>query len=231
MKILKNQHWHFLILLVLLCALYFYIKANSSALRGSLYGFDTLYWMLLAVLSPIFHQLYVLICWRSELYYKGISKRFGALGFRIYKAGFALLILSRIVTIVFLAISNAATFHLNIYITLLFIALLLIPAVYLFYSVKRYFGIDKAFGQDHFEPQRFRSEAFVKEGIFKYTSNGMYIFGFLILYIPGLLWQSEAAIILALFNHLYIWVHYYFTELPDIKVIYKGDNYHSGSAC
>ncbi len=50
----------------------------------------------------------------------------------------------------------------------------------------------------------------------------MYIYGFLILWIPGILLQSKAAPFIALFNHLYIWVHYYFTELPDIKMIYKG---------
>jgi len=25
----------------------------------------------------------------------------------------------------------------------------------------------------------------------------------------------------ALFSHLYIWVHYYFTERPDMKIIYR----------
>jgi len=32
--------------------------------------------------------------------------------------------------------------------------------------------------------------------------------------------RSEAALVAALFNHLYIWVHFYFTELPDMKFIY-----------
>ncbi|MGH8650439.1 MAG: hypothetical protein ACREUP_14225 [Burkholderiales bacterium] len=31
---------------------------------------------------------------------------------------------------------------------------------------------------------------------------------------------SPAALGAALFNHLYIWVHYYSTELPDMKRIY-----------
>ena len=70
-------------------------------------------------------------------------------------------------------------------------------------------------------PEEVKKESFVNKGIFKYTSNGMYLFGFLILWIPGLLLQSKAALIIALFNHIYIWVHYYFTEQPDIKIIYK----------
>ena len=98
--------------------------------------------------------------------------------------------------------------------------LLFIPSVYLFYSVKKYFGMDRAFGIDHFYPEEARNLPFVKKGIFKYTSNGMYTFGFLILWIPGILLQSKAALAIALFNHIFIWAHFYFTEQPDMKIIY-----------
>ena len=64
---------------------------------------------------------------------------------------------------------------------------------------------------------------FVKEGIFRFTSNAMYTYGFLILWIPGLVLYSKAALIAAGFNHIYIWVHYYTTELPDIQYIYNGN--------
>ena len=83
--------------------------------------------------------------------------------------------------------------------------------------------MDRAFGIDHFQPEKFKKEPFIKKGIFKYTSNGMYIYGFLMLWVPGLLLLSKAAILVAVFNHVYIWIHYYFTELPDIKIIY-GDS-------
>jgi hypothetical protein len=48
----------------------------------------------------------------------------------------------------------------------------------------------------------------------------MYIYGIMILYIPALLLFSKAALVVALFNHIYIWVHYYTTEIPDMKKIY-----------
>jgi len=48
----------------------------------------------------------------------------------------------------------------------------------------------------------------------------MYVYGLLILYLPGLFLLSKAALLVALFNHVYIWVHYYCTEQPDMKVIY-----------
>jgi hypothetical protein len=48
----------------------------------------------------------------------------------------------------------------------------------------------------------------------------MYKFGFLILWSIALVFLSKAALLAAAFNHLYIWVHFYFTELPDIRRIY-----------
>ena len=112
------------------------------------------------------------------------------------------------------------TFIIMLILSYILSGILIIPAIYLFYSVAKYFGMDRAFGIDHFRPEIIKNEPFIKQGIFKYTSNGMYLYGFLILWIPGVLLQSEAALLLALFNHIYIWVHYYFTELPDIKMIY-----------
>ena len=38
--------------------------------------------------------------------------------------------------------------------------------------------------------------------------------------IPGLLAASNEALLVALFNHIYIWVHYYTTEKPDMQRIY-----------
>ncbi len=61
----------------------------------------------------------------------------------------------------------------------------------------------------------------IKQGIFKHTNNGMYVFGFFILWVPGLWLGSAAALTAALFNHVYIWVHFYATERPDMKRIYR----------
>ena len=73
--------------------------------------------------------------------------------------------------------------------------------------------------QFYFQPEDYKRKPFVDEGIFRYTRNGMYTFGFFSLWIPGLLLQSKAALCMALFSHLYIWVHYYCTELPDLRTI------------
>jgi len=150
-----------------------------------------------------------------------MSKKFGDKGFKIYKKGFAVLILSRPVLITLLAIANANTVYINPVFSYVLSFILFIPVVYLMYSVRKYFGFDRAFGIDHFHPEKYKNAPMIKAGIFKYTDNAMYIVGFFLLWIPGILFQSKAALLVVLFNHLYIWVHYYFTELPDIKVIYE----------
>jgi len=189
MKILKYQHWHFILLSILLIAIYFYVIRNDSLLNGEFLEINTSTWFLIAILSPIFHQVYVLLCWRLELFYNSISNVFGENGFLLFKLGFGILFISRLLTIIVLAFSNTNTLNINSIFAYVMAGILFIPCIYLFY--------------------------------FKYSSNSMYVFGLLILYIPGLLLLSKAAILVALFNHIYIWIHFYFTELPDIKVIYK----------
>lgn len=79
------------------------------------------------------------------------------------------------------------------------------------------------FGIDHFECNNSKLIPMVKKGIFKYTSNGMYVFGFMILWIPGLITFSKPAIIVVMIQHICIWIHFYFTEKLDMKYIY-GNN-------
>ena len=105
--------------------------------------------------------------------------------------------------------------HLSYFICLI----LLIPGIYGQYSVFKYFGINRAFGIDHFKPEKYKNRTFVKKGIFKYTPNGMYKFVFLLLWIPGILFQSKAALIAALFQHIYIWIlHTLIEELSQKRI-------------
>ncbi|HMB99644.1 MAG TPA: methyltransferase, partial [Flavobacteriaceae bacterium] len=121
--------------------------------------------------------------------------------------------------LIFLSISNKDTLHLKVYIKYVILTIIGLISFYAFYSVIRFFGTSRAAGLDHFDVE-VRKLPLVKKGIFKYTSNGMYTYAFLAVYLPGLFYQSKAAILVALFSHLYIWIHYYTTELPDMKYIY-----------
>ena len=220
MNVVKSQIKHLIFLVIALWAISFICNNYPVYLKGELWGIPTKTWLYIAVASPIIHQVYVFVCWYLELYHQTITKTFGKAGFGYYKIGFALLIISRPISVALLAISNANTLDVYPVFSYLVAIILIIPSVYLFYSVKKYFGIDRAFGIDHFEPEKAKNYPSVKNGIYKYTSNGMYVYGFFILWIIAILFRSKGALLLAAFNHLYIWVHYYYTEKPDMDFIY-----------
>lgn len=214
----KKQGWHFLSMVVSLVVLSLIV--DDEFLSGALWGVSTGVWFWLAVAVPIVHQIVVPVFWRAELYHKWMTKTFGARAFFIYKVIFTILFVGRPLSIIFVGIANKNTLPLNPFLAYGIAFLLFLPAAYGMYSVIRYFGIDRAYGIDHFEPEIYRNKPFVKEGMFKYSNNVMYTYIFLVLWALALAFLSRAALLVAIFNHVYIWVHFYFTELPDIKYIY-----------
>ena len=208
-EIFRYQIWHLLFVIIFIAAIQLFITYNGNAMNGTLWGISTKKWFWIAIGVPILHQVYVWIIWRLELYHNA---------FKLYKIGFAILFVSRLISIIILSVSNQDSLLTNPYLIYLLAALITPLVTYLFYSVKKYFTIDRAFGIDHFDKNY--NEPYVKGGIFRFTENGMYIYGLMILYLPGLLLFSKAALVAALFNHIYIWIHYYCTERPDMKVIY-----------
>lgn len=220
MKIFEKQVWHLLILLLLIVAIFFYVQNDAGLTSGNLWNVETTTWLIVAVAIPILHQIYVLLCWRYELHYKSLSNRFGDNTFKIYKIGFFILFVSRMLFLITLSLSNSNTFDIPPFYKYTLIAIISFLVIYAFYSVVRFFGMDRAAGLDHFDSS-IAKLPFIKQGIFKYTNNGMYKYAFLAFYLPGIIWESRASVMVALFSHLYIWVHYYFTELPDIKTIYS----------
>ena len=217
MNLFDKQIYHYTALILMVPGVY--ALADDAALSGQLLGVSTITWLWLSIAVPVLHQVYVWFVWRSQLKYSLISRIFGENGFIVYIIGFTVLFASRLMFIILLSLSNKDSIVLSpgfsYVLSIIFIAL----SGYLFYSVRTYFGFKRAYGIDHFD-ESYRHLPFVREGIFKYTSNAMYTFGFLILWVPGLIFFSKAALLAACFNHTYIWVHYYTTELPDIRLIY-----------
>lgn len=216
----ERQLQHYLLLAALLVGVGVAVSRNDGLLAGQFLGISTGAWLAVALVAPILHQLYVWFVWRAELHHSLISRWFGKeKGFRYYAVGFYLLFLARPLSIILVALSNKGSLDLNPLIAFTLAAVLFMPWLYLQYSVHKYFGMDRALGLDHFDPS-YHNLPFVREGMFRYTDNAIYTFAFLILWILGLVFLSRAALLAALFNHLYIWVHYYCTELPDIYAIY-----------
>ncbi|MHA1543028.1 MAG: methyltransferase [Candidatus Hodarchaeales archaeon] len=215
----EKQHYHLLAIISLTIILFFLFSLPDFT-KGSLLGITTQTWIFIAFVIPIMHQVYVMVVWRLELHLSLVSRKLGSLGFYLYGFLFMILFLSRFLVLFVLAISNTDTLILwdySIHIILSLIFLLL--GVYLVYSVEKYFGIKRALGIDHFDSS-YSKNSLVKQGIFKYMDNSMYLVGFLLFYIPGLMFSSLAALLMAFLHHIYIWVHFYFTERPDMIRIY-----------
>ena len=87
------------------------------------------------------------------------------------------------------------------------------------YSVRRYFGMVRAAGADHFDA-RYRAMPLVDEGIFRFTKNGMYVYAFLLFWAIATGFDSMAALAVVAFSHVYIWIHFFATEKPDMNYLY-----------
>jgi hypothetical protein len=214
----ERQVLHFVFLVILL-SLVLVASIVGGFLTGSYLNISTSTWFYIALAIPIIHQVFVWFVWRTQLHFSLITKLLGQAGFKTYSIVFFILFISRLLFIIILALANKNSLNFNQLILSGLAVIILIPSVYLLRSVLKYFGYKRALGIDHFDLS-YRHKPLVREGIFRLTSNAMYVFGFMILWIPGLLYSSSAALIVALFNHIYIWIHYYFTEKPDMERIY-----------
>jgi len=218
--IFERQLLHFLLLMPLLLGLSM-LSGLPGFWTGATCGISTKTWFYLALANTIAHQVYVWFCWRTQLHAQLLTRCFGRSAFPVYAGIFSLMIILRPVLITFLAISNRNTVPLNIAAATGTAVIMAVPLMYLAYSMKTYFGFKRAFGIDHFD-ESYRSKSLVREGVFRFSDNSMYIFGFFALWIPALVFSSAAALSLALFSHLYIWVHYFTVEKPDMGRIYGG---------
>jgi hypothetical protein len=179
--------------------------------------FPAAFWI--AIAFPIVHQVFVGLTWRLELLWSWTSK---TIGFKGYLFCFFLLFGGRFVSLSVLAWLDRGSLKLDLLPQVLITALLALPGIYAGYSVIRYFGMARAAGADHFDPQ-FRDMPLVKEGIFRFTSNGMYLYAFLLFWAIAIGFNSMAALTVAAFSHLYIWVHFYSIEKPDMEFLYGVD--------
>lgn len=169
-----------------------------------------------AITIPVFHQIFVWLAWRVELR-SGATSR--SIGFGGYVAGFFLLFAGRFVSLFILGWLDQGSVHIHALPRVLITTALAALGIYAMYSVMRYFGMTRAAGADHFEP-RYRHMPLVQGGIFRFTSNGMYLYAFLLFWAIAVGFSSSAALLVAAFSHAYIWVHFYATEKPDMGYLY-----------
>lgn len=218
-RLIFERQWLHASLLAALLAMAILVGNLHGAQTGQKWGGSTPAWFWISIAIAVAHQIFVWFCWRTQLYAHWPTRALGNFAFPLYAVGFSVLGISRWLIVFIVAMSNQNTLPVNQAVLKFFAIVAAIPALYLLYSVIRYFGFKRALGIDHFDAG-YRSLPFVRKGIFRFTRNGMYVYGFLLVWIPVLWFASLAALGVALFNHLYVWVHYYSTELPDMKQIY-----------
>lgn len=202
-----GQLLHFagiLVLLALLWAAWIYQGKPLSAVFWSAAAF------------PVVHQVFVWVAWRLELRSSTISH---TIGFRGYLVLFFVLFGGRFISLLILAWMDYDSLQLKTLPRAMVTIILTMLGAYAMYSVKRYFGMARAAGADHFD-SRYRNMPFVREGIFRFTSNGMYTVAFLLFWAIAVGFNSTAALTIAAFSHAYIWVHFYATEKPDMDYLY-----------
>lgn len=226
LRFLFHRQWLHLLGLVLLVPICGAFAAPALG-AGEWLGVSDTEWFWASVVAAIVHQVIVAFIFRAQLGWSILTRLFGKADMLVWGIVFMPLLIARPILILGVAVANAGTADLPRAFELAAGTALMIPAVYAGYSVGRYFGIDRALGGDHFR-QRYREMPMVREGAFAWTSNAMYALVFLGLWGIALLTGSLAALAAALFQHAYIWVHYYCTEAPDMALIYGGTG-NSGS--
>jgi hypothetical protein len=212
----KNQIWHIGGLILL-----FYIGCQIVDFENNLnvfLGISVKNWFLFSMMTPLIHQSYVWLCWRSELCWKIISR---TIGFKVYVIIFFILAILRLSSIG-LCFADYGSWFTPGWMAWIVAILIFVPFVYTIYSIKKYFGFLRATGKDHFDPS-YKNIPFEKRGIFKWSSNAMYTFAVAVFFGFAISAGSKAMFVFAAYSYIGTWLHYFCTEKEDFKVIY-GNN-------
>ena len=212
----KNQIWHIggLILLFYIGCQIVDFENNSNVFLG----ISVKNWFLFSMMTPLIHQSYVWLCWRSELCWKIISR---TIGFKVYVIIFFILAILRLSSIG-LCFADYGSWFTPGWMAWIVAILIFVPFVYTIYSIKKYFGFLRATGKDHFDPS-YKNIPFEKRGIFKWSSNAMYTFAVSVFFSFAISAGSKAMFVFAAYSYIGTWLHYFCTEKEDFKVIY-GNN-------
>jgi hypothetical protein len=214
-EIFRGQIQHVMIAALLTTGTYSLLRDSG----GSLLGFGVMKWAYVTIAVALIHQIIVAVVFRLQLHLGLMTRIFGKHALKVWGAIFLPFLLGRPLLLLCVGVADMGSLECNRVLQLVGGVLLLLPAGWAVHSVLRYFGIGRALGGDHFF-DRFLNMPLVKKGAFSYSSNAMYSFVFLGLWGMALLCGSWNALVLALFQHAYIWVHMYCTEGPDMEIIY-----------
>jgi protein-S-isoprenylcysteine O-methyltransferase Ste14 len=215
----SGQIQHLLLLLLLVPGAFY--LARTSLDEGEFFGVSVSGWFWAVILLSIVHQIIGWFVWRTQLVYNLFTRLFGGKDLLVWGIIFFPFLILRPVLSIGLGLADYGSLGQFRVAQIGAGLLLLVPVLYTGRSVIKYFGIKRALGADHFRAE-YQREELVEEGAFRYSSNAMYSFAFLIFWSIALLTGSWLCLVTALFQHAYIWVHWYCTEMPDMNLIYGG---------
>ncbi len=194
------------------------LLANPS--DASKFLFLTSYdWAIVSIGLAILHQIIVALGFRLQLYRNLLTRMFGERDMHIWAAIFMPLLAARPISLIIIGWTDTTPItNMRVPEMVLGIALIAL-AIWAMHSVLVYFTLQRALGGDHFRDE-IAEMPLVDQGAFKYTNNAMYGVVFLGLWGIALAFGSWNALVVAFFQHGYIWVHMYCTEAPDMRRIY-----------
>jgi hypothetical protein len=212
-----RQFQHFLILVLLAVATWFFIQ---PAFDGGMYlGVTDRTWAMLSIGLVVAHQVLGWLVFRGQICFSAFTRIFGKADLTVWGILFFPLLIARPLVLLAAGLADPGSLGGPRSLHVVIGGIILAPAFYTFWSVVRYFGFERALGGDHFR-MKYRHMPMVREGVFKYTSNAMYTFVLLSFWAIALFCGSRVALGLAAFQHAYIWVHMYTVEKPDLEVIH-----------
>ncbi len=223
-NIFEKQEWHFVLLALLVVSVNAVMNFFPFYFLGQFWGLSAVTWLWIGIIAAFLHQVYMMVIWRTQLETGWLTTNLPPIGYTAYYIDSTMILVARLGAIILAAIANRDSFIFPDPARLITALILAVPFVLTAYSVARYYGYKRLAGAEHFELS-YRETGWVRKGIFQLVPNAVYVLGPLGFYIPGILLASPASLLLALFNHIYIWIHYYCTALPDLKRIYGPERY------
>jgi len=216
-QIIEGQPQHALMATLLTLGAFSLLVDPAGAPR--LLGLTAVGWAKACIVLALVHQIIVALGFRLELHRALLTRIFGDADMRVWAAIFMPLLAVRPLTLILTGWADSVPITGYRTAEVVLGLMLLAPAIWGMHSTLKYFTLRRAFGGDHFR-EEIRALPKVTGGVFDYTDNGMYGVVFLGLWGVALVFGSWNALVVALFQHAYIWVHMYCTEAPDLRRMY-----------
>jgi protein-S-isoprenylcysteine O-methyltransferase Ste14 len=215
-QILEGQPQHAMLAVLLTFGALSLLQPGGAALLG----FTAASWARLGIALALLHQVIVALVFRLQLHRALLTRLFGKRDMAVWSAIFLPLLAARPLTLILTGWADDTPITGARLPEILLGLALLAPAIWAMHSTLVHFTLPRALGGDHFR-EDIRELPKVSKGVFRYTDNGMYGVVFLGLWGIAFLFGSWNALVLALFQHAYIWVHMYTTEAPDMRRLYS----------